>query len=343
MSRAAEAVSNARPAAWRRRIAALAVGLALSLAVAEGLVRIFFPYTRDMSIPGHVIAIDNDLGWKLRAARRARHQTRYFDVVYAIDALGFRDGRHAAAPDRRPYRILLYGDSVVFGWGIRDGERFSDLLERDVRNLEIVNRGVPGYALDQEVLSYEREPTRAAEAMFFITRNTLFRLRSGFIYSKYKPKFAVDAVGRLTMTPVPAARNAAVSVFYEALSPLFLPYFVQGRWQTWLGSRTARRDREAFTLGDGLVQSLLERALETAGRRHERMSVLVAHLSHRDQDELRRFCAERGIGYLEVARAIVSTPAGDDRSDLIHGSGDHHWNSNGNAVVAGYLAPQMAR
>jgi hypothetical protein len=54
----------------------------IALAAAEGLVRGLFPHTRDGTMPGHLIVIDDDLGWKMRAERRTRHQTRYFAVEY---------------------------------------------------------------------------------------------------------------------------------------------------------------------------------------------------------------------------------------------------------------------
>src|SRR5204862_5414777 len=145
--------------------------------------RLFFPHARDGVIPGRFFTIDDDLGWRMRPERTAVHHTRYFDVEYATDALGYRDtGSTPASPSR--YSMLLYGDSLVFGWGIPRGKRFSDLLERD--GLRIFNHGVPGYGLDQEVVAYEKETLHADEAWMFVGASTLRRIHTGYLYGKYK-------------------------------------------------------------------------------------------------------------------------------------------------------------
>ena len=46
------------------------------------------------------------------------HHSRYFDVTYSINALGLRDGPRTIVKHLGTDRILLYGDSVIFGWGI---------------------------------------------------------------------------------------------------------------------------------------------------------------------------------------------------------------------------------
>jgi len=75
----------------------------------------------------------------------------------AINRLGYR-GREvsaARAPGRK--RIVMLGDSITFGYGVRDGETFSAVLESLDPRLEVVNLGVQGYGTDQELLKLERE------------------------------------------------------------------------------------------------------------------------------------------------------------------------------------------
>ena len=62
------------------------------------------------------------------------------------------------------YRIMLLGDSLTFGWGVKAEDRFSDLLEdrmnRELTNseyerFEVINTGVGNYNTVQEVNFYE--------------------------------------------------------------------------------------------------------------------------------------------------------------------------------------------
>ena len=216
---------------WLTKLLVLGAGIGVSLAIAEGIVRVVFPHSRDTVIPGHLFMIDDELGWKFRPSRTSIHRTRHFAVEYTINASGFRDQTRPVA--RRPgtYRILLYGDSQVFGWGIPQADRFSDVLERRVTGLEVWNRAVPGYGLDQEVLSYERDAESVAfeEAMYFIGGGTLGRIHTGYIFGKYKPVFSYGPDGGLKVEPIPQFKNRGMSLLYEVFSPFYLPYFLQNQ------------------------------------------------------------------------------------------------------------------
>ena len=74
-----------------------------------------------------------------------------------INRLGYR-GREVAearTPGRR--RIVMLGDSITFGYGVRDAETFSAVMEALDPRLEVINLGVQGYGTDQELLKLERE------------------------------------------------------------------------------------------------------------------------------------------------------------------------------------------
>ncbi len=130
------------------------VGFCVALLLAEGYVRVFHPYSRDHVVPGGLFEIDDYLGWKFTEGKSARHHSRYFEATYRINTLGYRDKPRSLLKDAEIYRILLYGDSQVFGWGTPAEQRFSNLIEAQNPHLEIWNLAVPGYGIDQEVLSY---------------------------------------------------------------------------------------------------------------------------------------------------------------------------------------------
>ena len=69
--------------------------------------------------------------------------SRYFDVEYHINSRGFRDAPRTERRAVRPYRVVLYGDSMVFGQGVELEEAFASRLERGLlaqgRPAEVIN------------------------------------------------------------------------------------------------------------------------------------------------------------------------------------------------------------
>ena len=68
---------------------------------------------------------------------------------------GLRDREITYAKPVGESRILTLGDSVTFGWGVDQGQTFSDymeplLKERTGRQWEVINAGVNGYNTEQE-------------------------------------------------------------------------------------------------------------------------------------------------------------------------------------------------
>ena len=310
------------------------LGLCLGLALAEGLVRVFYPHAGDLVISGRPFVIDDELGWKLAPSKTTKHHTRYFDARYTTNSFGFRDKPRSTVKSDGAYRILLYGDSLIFGWGLNEGERFSDLIENERASLEIWNTGVPGWGLDQEILLNEKEGKllHADEVMFFVGASTLSRIHTGYLLSKYKPMFTQQEDGRLSVIPIPKGKNAVLSLLYETLSNFLLPYFLQTQIATFQETLQLRESRirsapatiESQRLVGGLAKDMLRMAWDTAQRRNQQMTILVANLSQSDRSDLRALCNETGIKYLEIGPEILATATAD--SDLIFGQYDKHWN-----------------
>ena len=129
--------------------------------------------------------IDDDLGWKLAPSKTSTHHSRYFDTEYTTNSFGFRDKPRSTTKAAGSYRILLYGDSFIFGWGVNAGLRFADLIEARTPGLEMWNRAVPGWGLDQQIVLYqnEGETLPADEVIFFAGSGTLYRTRTAYVYS----------------------------------------------------------------------------------------------------------------------------------------------------------------
>jgi lysophospholipase L1-like esterase len=83
-------------------------------------------------------------------------------VAYSLGSNLVELNSHGLRDDEIPYdkpvgekRILVLGDSVTFGWGISQGETFSDRMEYFLNELsgrrwQVINSGVNGYNTEQE-------------------------------------------------------------------------------------------------------------------------------------------------------------------------------------------------
>ena len=84
--------------------------------------------------------------------------------------------------------------------------------KRRHHGVEIWNLAVPGYGLDQEILAYELDGQRfeADEVVLLVSTETLSRLPYDYIYRKHKPKFVLDAEGRLELVPIRRGVSAGI-------------------------------------------------------------------------------------------------------------------------------------
>jgi hypothetical protein len=332
-------VTRSRRARVLANLAVALVAVVAALLLAEVAVRIFFPHARDHVVPAGLFEIDEHAGWKLRPGRAGVHRSRYFEVEYRVNHLGFRDPERD--PVKRPgaRRWLVYGDSQVFGWGLPAGERFTDVLEERLAGTEVWNLAVPGYGLDQQVIAYETWgiPYDADEVVFLVTPSTLSRNRFDRLFRKPKPRFRLDAGGELRLDPVPPGSRSFLDALYRLLSPFHLPYFIEGRLQ--------RRQQAAAGEGqhpvtqesqlDALARQILLRARESADRAGQRMRILANFQDEASWEAVRAFAAEHGIPLLEI-----TMERGDDR--LTFGPHDRHWNAEANRVIAGQILDKIA-
>ncbi|MAG62159.1 MAG: hypothetical protein QGI93_05210 [Planctomycetota bacterium] len=104
---------------------------------------------------------DPALGWRLRTADLAFGES---GVPLRINSAGFRDQEWLPPGSGQAsiLRIAVLGDSVTFGAGVEESERWTELLEASIRaeapqrEVVVMNLGLPGYTLEQMAQCYER-------------------------------------------------------------------------------------------------------------------------------------------------------------------------------------------
>ena len=161
---------------------------------------------------GSVIRYDPVLGWSLKPNARlvSNDPDRGFHSHIQTNALGLRE--RAVAAKKRPgvRRVLIIGDSVVFGSGLETQDRFSDVLGRALADkAEVINAGIPGWGNDQEMLFYERtlRSLRPDVVVLTITANNDVvnnALDDALFEGGTKPRFVAEG-DSLRMIPPAAA------------------------------------------------------------------------------------------------------------------------------------------
>lgn len=177
------------------------VSLLLSLLAAEGVVRMTSPGSIHVAETGNFFRFyefDGRLGWKNGAGRYGRYTPDEFSHDISINSHGMR---YREVRRRKPVgvtRVAVLGDSFVWGIGVSDRERFTELVEeRSNAKYELLNFGVSGYCPIQYSLTFDEIVTGFQPDVVLVT----FCLGNDFVdnvlwrrYKYYKP-YVREAAG----------------------------------------------------------------------------------------------------------------------------------------------------
>ncbi len=125
--------------------------VALGLALCEATLRLWDPGF--LARQRGLLVFSARLGWALRRGVQVVEDGRQ----YTIDPRGVRDPPTQAAPDDK--RVVLLGDSVVFGHEVGDEETFAHIVNERANGIACFNLAVPGYGPCQEYLQLTDEVT----------------------------------------------------------------------------------------------------------------------------------------------------------------------------------------
>lgn len=280
---------------------------------------------------------DSYLGWKLSKEKSRDHHSKYFNVNYTTNSFGFRDKKRILQKENNKFRILLYGDSQIFGWGNPAEKRFSNLLEKSLSNTEIWNLGVPAYGLDQQILLYKRDTVDADAVIFFVFEYTLTRISYDYLYQKNKPRFVVDNSEDLKIIP-PKNPSLIKNFIDSAIRWMYLPFFLEKKISILSGKPGTVGHLSKFILKPkskiaDLENRIILFAKDLAGSRNDSMIILVNSYTLRGK-EVKDFCNQNGILCMDVN-------LNEKKDDLIIGSEDGHWNSKANEIIFRYLMPEI--
>ena len=120
----------------------LAVTVAISVAAIEYGTRLLYPAL----VPsGHLRFVQGKGSTPVLGPRNTQFRqiknTGDFDVSVNFNKYGFRDSKDLS--DSTPQDYFLVGDSISFGWGVEETERYSNLVQTALKR-NVYNLSVPG-------------------------------------------------------------------------------------------------------------------------------------------------------------------------------------------------------
>jgi carbamoyltransferase len=203
------------------------------------------------------------------------------------NSVGMRSDREY--PLVRPagrYRIAVLGDSFTAGDGVKNTDRFSDLLEESYPNLDVLNFGLPGSGTDQQLLVYESlaKPFEVDAYVFVIYVLNILRNQADMLATQvgdefwYRPKpyFTLDRDSLvLHNEPVPSERiseeealKGVVSFTLDETSPVrVLTLRIVPQWMREMGlfqriSLALRRPYRDYDSEESLSWQLMRRIIQ---------------------------------------------------------------------------------
>ena len=184
------------------------VSLLLFLLLAEVLLRALgYDHLYVNPQPARFWRHDALLGWHHQAAASGvfDHRPQFMTRIRINDkGLRGKDYPYERVAGKR--RVLVLGDSLVFGYGVEQDEVFTDVLEGMLPATEVINAGVSGYGTDQELLWFRSEGVRYRPDLVIIlmTGNDEWENHESLVYWFYpKPHFTLSDRGELRLTNVP--------------------------------------------------------------------------------------------------------------------------------------------
>jgi lysophospholipase L1-like esterase len=339
------------------RFTLIVVSLLVGLLLAEGIARLLFPQMAPRTAQlTKFWQYDPNYGWSHIPGASGTFESYGINSSVKINAKGFRGPEIEYTRDPKRQRILVLGDSYVWGYGVNDDEVFTEQLGKALPDVEIVNLGVSGYSTDQELLLYRNEgyKYKADLVLIVVTANDPPGNMLAEQYVVYgKPLFQLqDGKMRLVNQPV-----AKTSLWKRTLTPFAARSYLLNTAKNYLYAQTVKNAVQAAP-GDGASAAMTTSPENTP---HPQEYEVTARLLLELQQAIP---AQQGEGkYLVVFvdgmkgigsdLSVYMTPHNitcldlgdylDSKDKSLHLADDFHWNAVGHKRVAESLAQNIGK
>lgn len=322
----------------------LAAAALLALFAAEMVARKRFPdlrYSADRQqrAEGLFIRFDPRYGWSNIPNRAVRFQRLEFDTEVRINEDGFRGPRIPESRVEGRYRILVLGDSYVFGHGVEQEETFCSLLATMLPGTEVLNFGVVGYSTDQELLLLRDRGLRYHPDLVVLClyRNDILDNGSPIAWGLYrKPQFRLDGDGEpfLVSESVPEGVPLGMRIRRELRSRFVLYDLIAYRLA---GGGDDGASDEALRSARALTRALVAENAELSEQSGAKFLLVVLPDLRAEPELWRDLPGEK----LDLGPVFASFQQAHPDSELVFRY-DSHWRPSGHRLVAETLAATIA-
>ena len=130
---------------------------------------------------------DSTLGWVCQQKEQLKfYLPQHFDITYQINSQGFRNPvDFDSLENKSKKRILLLGDSFLFGIFLENEKTISSLLQKDLgTDYEIYNMAIPAWGIDQMYLAYQKyiEQIKPDQVVLFFIDDDIARVVEAFFW-----------------------------------------------------------------------------------------------------------------------------------------------------------------
>jgi len=258
------------------------------------------------------------VGYRLRPNLNTTHRypaSSKEPVRIVSNSDGFRNSREFDERDGRP-RILVMGDSFVFGVGVHAHDRLTEQLEALEPRWRVDNMGMTGWGIDLMIRAIEHYGPKADPDIIVLAiytddfrRVMPYYAGAGFAYQKF------DLEGNeLSTRPFPYPN------VFERLR--IVQFVYQTAWQ---------RNRNRYDLNEALLDRFLtnSRLIE-----FEPVIVFIPGKGDTQEDRERRLFLEQYAKRNRVPYRDLSEVIKNAGTDKVYIPGNWHWNAAGHRIAA---------
>lgn len=158
---------------------------------------------------------DATKGWALKP--NISNMVYWENKIVNSNSKGIR-GKTEYSYARRAPRILILGDSFVFGDEVSDNETFPYYLQQILPDVEVINFGVHGYGHDQMLIYLKEEGVKYKPDIVILGFISYDSDRNMLRFRDYaKPKFdLINNKLKLSNSPVPEPRTVMKEEFWRS-------------------------------------------------------------------------------------------------------------------------------
>ncbi len=195
----------------RKRLFFIFIIVLLGVLSLEGATRLFLSNKKSEPVVPNAFGQFNEmLGWSLKPLSHGISSRTGYEIMYRINSKGLRDDETSYEKPEGIFRIVLLGDSRTFGFGVPIEKHFSTLLEGYFKAVEVINMGVNGFGVDQELLYLRSEGFRYEPdlVLAYVAHYGDHRHMHTKRWGKGKPRFVLID-GKLVLTNSPVADSSS--------------------------------------------------------------------------------------------------------------------------------------